>query len=843
MANDQEIGVLSPDTASVSQDRLGSLSIGLDLRSLSYPEISERGIGQYTLNHLAAVVRKTPNWNYLLLFEDGEPCKLMEPLLDALNVKFMSYDDVYGHSLDLLHIVDLMSMLLHYESPFRIAPRDTPQSVVFYDLIPIILPHLHINHWSPLNQKAYYRRLEQLRKSNALILTISEATKRDLHSYAQIPLEKMTAIMAGLNMPEKGEVVVDRESTLEVLRKVGVAGQPFFLIVGALDQHKDPNTSIGGFLAAQQQIPALKLVIVGSFNDPNKAAYKEQLEQMGVSGVIFTGFLERAEMNALYSSAYGLIFTSLYEGFGFPVLEAMAHKCPVITTDAASLPEVAGDAAIIVKPGDGNAVAQAILCLSQDKELRDELKKRGLEQSRKFTWDNVAEKTIDAWCRYLLNSRRMLSRSVEGVNVVSTDEPLANFNNKENKQVSETQQTRVSILDTHSSQVRIGIDARTLLYGQNLRRGIGHYTVNHLHNVIAMTPSWRYFLYLERELFSSEIKQLLTFPNVEYRKMRFDGDDDLDIYHIPDPLSVMIGYDSPFLLAPQNVKLSAVFFDLTPLVLHDLHLDKWPNENKSAYLSRIEQLQQAEIDLLAISEHSAGDVVGKLGISSDRVHVIYAGLNSTERADVAQNSLAMLKNKFGLLDNFFLVVGGIEDHKNFKATLAAHIELLKRLQVQLVVVGSLEDPYKDLFKKVIKENGIRNVVFTGFLDRTELQCLYRSARALVSPSFYEGFGFPALEAMAQGCPVIVGNVTSLPEVVGDAGILIEPNDISGLVEAMTKVIQNPQLREDMVERGIIQAKKFTWERSAQLTLEAWDRILSRQSCKAQFSAALSCNVF
>lgn len=414
MGNDQEIDLLGPDVAVISQDSLAALSIGVDLRSLSYPEISERGIGQYTFNHLAAVISKTPNWKYLLLFEDGEPCKLMEPLLDAPNVKILPYDDVYGNSLDLLHIVDLMSMLVQYESPLRIAPRNTPQSVVFYDLIPIILPQLHINHWSPLNKKAYYRRLEQLRKSDALILTISEATKRDLHSHAQIPLERMTAIMAGLNMPVKEEVVINPESISKVLEKVGVAGETFFLIVGALDQHKDPNTSIGGFLAAQQQIPELKLVIVGSFNDPNKAAYKEQLEQMGVSGVIFTGFLERAEINTLYSSACGLIFTSLYEGFGFPVLEAMAHKCPVITTDAASLPEVAGDAAIIVKPGNGNAVGQAILRLTQDENLRNELKERGLIQAGKFTWEKVARRTVSAWLDLLGKGGAKLSATEVG---------------------------------------------------------------------------------------------------------------------------------------------------------------------------------------------------------------------------------------------------------------------------------------------------------------------------------------------------------------------------------------------------------------------------------------------
>ena len=118
-------------------------------------------------------------------------------------------------------------------------------------------------------------------------------------------------------------------------------------------------------------------------------------------------------MNILYDSAYGLLFTSLCEGFGFPVLEAMAHNCPVITTDATSLPEVAGDAAIIVKTGDVNAVAQGILRLVQDENLRSELRRKGLIQASKFTWEKVAQKTIAAWVD-LLAKKADKEEAVEG---------------------------------------------------------------------------------------------------------------------------------------------------------------------------------------------------------------------------------------------------------------------------------------------------------------------------------------------------------------------------------------------------------------------------------------------
>ncbi len=390
------------------------LSIGVDARSLNYSEIAERGIGQYTANHLNALVKETPNWRYVIFEEDKEPSTLVRQLLNWPNVGMRPYEAVHDCQLDLLHIIDLMSMLPHYESALRIAPRNLPLSVVFYDLIPILMPQMHINHWPPERVKSYYRRLSQLRCSDALVLTISESTRRELHLHAQIPLDRMVAIMAGQNLEGVGNGDVRREEARSVLSKFDLADSPFFLMVGALDSHKDPTTSISGFLTAQQHIPNLKLTIVGSFMDPNKAAFKQQLEQMGVRGVVFTGFLNRADINILYASACGVLFTSLCEGFGFPVLEAMANNCPVITTDTTSLPEVAGDAAIIVGAGDVAGVAQGVVRLAQDEAFRNDLKRRGLIQASKFTWEKVAQKTIAAWIDFLGKGGAKLSATEVG---------------------------------------------------------------------------------------------------------------------------------------------------------------------------------------------------------------------------------------------------------------------------------------------------------------------------------------------------------------------------------------------------------------------------------------------
>ena len=118
----------------------------------------------------------------------------------------------------------------------------------------------------------------------------------------------------------------------------------------------------------------------------------------------------------------------------------------------------------------------------------------------------------------------------------------------------------------------------------------------------------------------------------------------------------------------------------------------------------------------------------------------------------------------------------------------------------------------------------RRVIFVDYVSERELARYYSSARLLAYPSLYEGFGLPPLEAMACGCPVVTSNVSSLPEVVGDAGITVDPNDTDGLAQAMRRVLTDSKLREDMIKKGLEQAKKFSWEKAAEQTLEVYHKV-------------------
>jgi glycosyltransferase involved in cell wall biosynthesis len=117
-----------------------------------------------------------------------------------------------------------------------------------------------------------------------------------------------------------------------------------------------------------------------------------------------------------------------------------------------------------------------------------------------------------------------------------------------------------------------------------------------------------------------------------------------------------------------------------------------------------------------------------------------------------------------------------------------------------------------------------DVIFVEYITELDLACYYSSAALLAYPSLYEGFGFPLLEAMACGCPVVTSITSSLPEVVGEAGIMVNPYDTGGLAQAMRRVLTDDKLRDDMVRKGLEQAKKFSWEKAAEQTLEVYNKV-------------------
>ena len=222
--------------------------------------------------------------------------------------------------------------------------------------------------------------------------------------------------------------------------------------------------------------------------------------------------------------------------------------------------------------------------------------------------------------------------------------------------------------------------------------------------------------------------------------------------------------------------------------------------------------------VITVSEASKRDIIGFLHTPADKVEVVYNGLDERVTSPSAEYE-ARVRDRFQLDAPFVLYAGNIKPHKNVDRLIEAFALLRQKgmTQVKLLLIGDDISKYSSLRRLVHRHQLHQQVRFLGFVSIETLAALYRLAQVFVFPSLYEGFGLPPLEAMANGTPVITSNVSSLPEVVGDAALMIDPNDAPGLADAMHRVLSDDALRADLVRRGLARVTAFSWERSVART--------------------------
>ncbi|MGH9935224.1 MAG: glycosyltransferase family 4 protein, partial [Blastocatellia bacterium] len=197
----------------------------------------------------------------------------------------------------------------------------------------------------------------------------------------------------------------------------------------------------------------------------------------------------------------------------------------------------------------------------------------------------------------------------------------------------------------------------------------------------------------------------------------------------------------------------------------------------------------------------------------------------------APNEAEDVRRRFGISRDFLLAVGSLQPRKNLVRLIRAYVRLRSEredFRPQLVIVGRKLWLASEIFDEVKRQLWAEDVILTGYVADEDLPSLYRAARAFAYPSLFEGFGLPPLEAMACGTPVVTSDVSSLPEVTGGAALLIDPNDERALANSLIEIVNNEGLRAELREKGIAQAKKFTWRAAAEKTLrlyqEAYDSV-------------------
>lgn len=241
---------------------------------------------------------------------------------------------------------------------------------------------------------------------------------------------------------------------------------------------------------------------------------------------------------------------------------------------------------------------------------------------------------------------------------------------------------------------------------------------------------------------------------------------------------------------------------------------------------------------MVITDSSASrqDIARKLGIKPGKITVTPLGVSDSLGRRLTGEQRSSLLGRFAIGGPFILYVGGLDVRKNVKSLLQA-FAIARRGRPEfprLVIAGKPQSANTRVFPDLgagVEALGLSGgVVFTGPVSDDEKRALYQSTDLFVFPSLYEGFGLPPLEAMAAGAPVVASNRSSIPEVVGDAGLLIDPIDVEAMANAITRALDDPGLREELRRRGLERASEFAWERTARQTLAVYQSVLSGRHC-------------
>lgn len=412
------------------------------------------------------------------------------------------------------------------------------------------------------------------------------------------------------------------------------------------------------------------------------------------------------------------------------------------------------------------------------------------------------------------------------------------------------------MINTNQKSKRIGIDAR--FYGP-LGKGLGRYTQEIVDNIIKIDKENEYVIFLKKENFdefSAQGGPTVGRDNPKVKKVLADA----RWYSMAEQILM------PFYIWRAKVDLMHFPHFNVPIfshkkfviTIHDLILTKFPTIRATTLhplLYKIKNLFYKIViwlavkrakKIIAVSRFTKEDIIKNFKVKPDKIKVIYEGVaNLAKGGDslfAAKLEAEETLSVYNINNPFLLYVGNAYPHKNLEGLIDVFGEIIKHNandanceyanKLRLVLVGRDDYFYKrlkDYARKLglWREDDLKNsqVVFPGYVPDRQLEILYKKAVCYVFPSFYEGFGLPPLEAMARGCPVVSSNKTCLPEILGDAAIYFNPDNKEEMKSKIEKVINDEDLRQELIKKGLEQVKKFSWWEAGRETLEVYREVL------------------
>ncbi|MCY6485580.1 glycosyltransferase family 1 protein [Clostridium aestuarii] len=366
--------------------------------------------------------------------------------------------------------------------------------------------------------------------------------------------------------------------------------------------------------------------------------------------------------------------------------------------------------------------------------------------------------------------------------------------------------------------MRIAIDARAINWYKGT--GIGTYTENVVKNLINIDKTNYYHIYWtgnDWNYFSKDNSNIIITSKKHHRFFQqyyFPYDlnrENIDIYHVPQN---GIGLN-------ENAKCKKV------ITIHDLIPYVMPETVGRGYLLKflreVPYIIANSDAIITVSEYSKKDILKFFPIDENKIFVTPLAANNIYKPLDKGICKKFIKENYNINKPFILYIGGFSARKNIKSLINSFIKINSDLDkdYNLVIVGAKKDLGNYLSNKFVD---VSKIVFTGFINQEELPIFYNACDVFVYPSLYEGFGLPPLEAISCGTPVITSNITSIPEVVGDSCILIDPYNQDELASSLLKLLNDKKLQESLRKKGLERASNFSWEKTAKNTLNIYEKI-------------------
>lgn len=344
-----------------------------------------------------------------------------------------------------------------------------------------------------------------------------------------------------------------------------------------------------------------------------------------------------------------------------------------------------------------------------------------------------------------------------------------------------------------------------------MNRGIGRYSKNLIQHIIMLNDSHNFFYFYpdytkEDAYLKDELQRFITVNKI-------------DVFHILSPYYPLENHRILHREWFGTIKVVATIYDLIPMLYPNYYLS---NPAMQAIYNQVTNFIRSCNLLYAISETTKTDVVRLLEIDPNKIKVIMGGIDEQFKIDPIVNR-SYFAIKYGISKPYIMNIGGADFRKNLNGLVEGFAKAKAALNnsIQLVIV------YSD--KQQILSSGMvasvfNDVIFTGYVSDEDLVKLYNGAEIVAFPSFYEGLGFPVIEAMACGTPVLTSKTSSLSEVSGDAAYLVDPYNIDEISKGLIYLMENAELRVLLREKGLVQSAKFQWEHVAQYALEGYAKV-------------------